>query len=179
MDLLKNLIFTNINEEDDPEVLPPDVMSAIQKNIRDGAKDIQQKWANALELVHKAYEVEAVERPTPDLRKSWKQYEENLTYAVQQLAKFRGMDGDWRMSSAIFTEALEMKKKSYRVSYFGEDGGEGKTVEANNIDEVVSKLSQHDTYDVKIHKVSNNEVRLSFSRWGIKKNGHVEIKRIK
>ena len=54
MDLLKNLICTQINEDDDPEMLPPDVMSELQKNIRDGAKDVQQKWANALELVHKA-----------------------------------------------------------------------------------------------------------------------------
>lgn len=179
MDLLKNLIITSINEEEDPEMLPPDVMSELQKNIRDGAKDIQQKWANALELVHKAYEVAGVDRPTPDMRKGWKQYEENLTYAVQQLAKFRGMDGDWRMSSAIFTEALEAKKKVYRVSYFGEDAGEGKTVEANSIDDVIERLAHHDSYDVKVHKASDNEARLSFSRWGIKKNGHVEIKRIK
>lgn len=180
MDLLKNLILTGINEEEDPEVLPPDVMSELQKNIRDGAKDIQQKWSNALELVHKAYEVEGVERPTPDLRKSWKQYEENLTYAVQQLAKYRGMDGDWRMSSAIFTEALEAKKKLFRVTYFGEEsGGDGKTVEANNIDEVLKRLGQHEDYDVKVHKSSDNEARISFSRWGIKKNGHVEIRRVK
>ncbi len=49
MDLLKNLITTNLNEEDDPEMLPPDVMSDIQKNIRDGAKDIQQKWVNVFQ----------------------------------------------------------------------------------------------------------------------------------
>ena len=180
MDLLKNLIVTRINEEDDPEMLPPDIMSEVQKNIRDGAKDIQQKWSNALELVHKAYEVAGVERPTPDLRKSWKQYEENLTYAVQQLAKYRGMDGDWRMSSAIFYEALEPKKKMFRVNYFGEEGGEGRTVEANNIDEVINKLSkdQDHEYDVKVSKSGDNEAHLSFSRWGIKRNGHVEIRRV-
>ena len=178
MDLLKNLICTQINEDDDPEMLPPDVMSELQKNIRDGAKDVQQKWANALELVHKAYEVAGVERPTPDMRKSWKQYEENLTYAVQQLAKFRGMDGDWRMSSAIFYEALEAKPKKFRVTYFGEEGGDGKTVEAHDIDEVIATLSQNDGYDAKVHKHSDNEARISFSRWGIKKNGHVEIRRI-
>jgi hypothetical protein len=179
MHLLKNLIQTSLFEEEDPEMLPPDIMSTIQKNIRDGAKDIQQKWSNALELVHKAYEVESVQRPTPDMRKGWKQYEENLTYAVQQLAKYRGMDGDWRMSSAVMFEALEAKKKLFRVSYFGEEGGEGKSVEANNIDEVIDKLKHHESYDVKTHKVSDNEARLSFSRWGIKKNGHVEIRRIK
>ncbi len=180
MDLLKNLIFTSLNEDDDLEMLPPDIMSELQKNIRDGASDVTQKWSNALELVHKAYEVAGVERPTPDLRKGWKQYEENLTYAVQQLAKYRGMDGDWRMSSAMFFEALEAKKKLFRVSYFGEEGGEGRTVEANNINEVIDKLSKdqdHD-YDVKVSKHSENEARLSFSKWGIKKNGHVEIRKV-
>jgi|SRR5271157_1290265 len=178
MDLLKNLLKTQINEEDDPEELPPDVMSEVQKNIRDGAKDVQQKWSNALELVHKAYEVAAVQRPTPDMRKGWKQYEENLTYAVQQLAKFRGMDADWRMSSSVFYEALEPKKKLFRVSYFGETGGEGKTVEANEIDDVIETLSRENPYDVKVSKHSDNEARLSFSRWGIKKNGHVEIRKV-
>jgi hypothetical protein len=153
-------------------------MSELQKNVRDGASDIKQKWANALELVHKAYEVAGVSRPTPDMRKGWKQYEENLTYAVQQLAKFRGMDGDWRMSSSVFYEALEPKKKLFRVTYHGETGGEGSTVEANNIDEVINKLSAHETYDVKIHKHSDSNARLSFSRWGIKKNGHVEITKV-
>lgn len=178
MSIMKYLVNTKLNEEDDPEVLPPDIMSEIQKNIRDGAKDVKQKWANALELVHKAYDVASVERPTPDLRKSWKQYEENLTYAVQQLAKFRGMDGDWRMTSAVFFEALQPKKKKYRVTYHSEEGGDGQTVEADHIDEVINTLKNHDHYEVKVHKSSDNEARLSFSRWGIKKNGHVEIRRI-
>lgn len=179
MSLLKTLINSSIiNEEDDPEVLPPDVMSELQKNIRDGAKDIQQKWANALELVHKAYEVAGVERPTPDLRKAWKQYEENMTYAVQQLGKFRGMDADWRMTSMMFTEALEAKKKLFRVSYHGEEGGGGHSVEANTIDDVINQLKEHDHYDIKVTKHSDNEARLSFSKWGIRKNGHIEIRRV-
>lgn len=174
--------MTQINEEDDPEMLPPDVVSELQKNIRDGAKDIQQKWANALELIHKAYEVAGVQRPTPDMRKAWKQYEENTLYAVQQLAKYRGMDGDWRMSSAVFyeavNEALGPKKKKFRVSYFGEESGDGQTVEADNIDQVIKMLQKHEDYDAKVSKISDNEARLSFSRWGIKKNGHVEIRRV-
>lgn len=176
--LLKYLIATQINEEDDPEILPPDVISEIQKNIRDGAKDIKQKWVNALELIHKAYEVAGVERPTPDMRKSWKQYEENMTYAVQQLAKYRGMDGDWRMSSSVFYEALEPKQKKFRVSLFGEFSGDGGTVEAKNIEEVIKIFKNDPDFDVKVNKISDNEARLSFSKWGIRKNAHVEIRRI-
>lgn len=178
MSLLKYLITTQLNEEDDPEMLPPDVISELQKNIRDGAKDVQQKWVNALELVHKAYEVAGVERPTPDMRKSWKQYEENLAYAVQQLAKYRGMDGDWRMSSSIFYEALQPRPKKFRVSLFGEFSGEGSTVEANHIDEVIAVFKNDNDFDVKVTKISGNEARLSFSKWGIRKNAHVEIHRI-
>lgn len=182
MELLKNLLITQVNEEEDLELLPPDVVSEIQKNIRDGAKDIQQKWANALELIHKAYEVAGVQRPTPDMRKAWKQYEENTLYAVQQLAKYRGMDGDWRMSSSVFyeavNEALVPKKKKFRVTYFGEEGGDGSTVEAEDINDVINTLKDHDHYDVKVHKHSDKEARLSFSKWGIKKNGHVEIRRL-
>jgi hypothetical protein len=184
MSLIKNLITTSlINEEDDPELLPPDIMSEVQKNIRDGAKDITQKWANALELVHKAYEVAAVERPTPDMRKAWKQYEENLTYAVKQLAKYRGVDGSWRMTAAMFnealmTEGLQPKKKVFRVTYHGEDNGGGATVEADNIDDVIDRLKNDDHYEVEVKKVSGTEARLSFSRWGIRKNGHIEIRQV-
>ncbi len=92
------------------------------------------------------------------------------------------MDGDWRMSSSIFyeavNEALGPKKKMFRVTYFGEEGGEGSTVEADDIDDVIKTLSSHDKYDVKVSKASDKEARLSFSKWGIKKNGHVEIRRV-
>lgn len=179
MDLLKNLLKTNLNEGDDLDALPPDVMSEVQKNIRDGAKDIEQKWANALELVHKAYEVAGIERPTPDLRNAWKQYEENLTYAVKQLAKYRGMEGDWRTTSMVFTEAaLQPKQKTFRVTYSGPHSGEGSTVLANSIDEVVHELthSEHG-FDAKVHKTAN-EAHITFSKWGIKKGGTVTVRRV-
>lgn len=179
MDLLKNLLNTNLNEGDDLDALPPDVVSEIQKNIRDGAKDVEQKWANALELVQKAYEVSGIERPTPDLRNAWKQYEENLTYAVKQLAKYRGMDGDWRTTSMVFTEAaLQPKQKTFRVSYSGPQSGEGSTVLADSIDEVIDELTHSDHgFDSKVHKTAN-EAHITFSKWGIKKGGTITIRRV-
>ena len=166
-------------------MLPPDTMSELQKNIRDGAKDITQKWANALELVHKAYEVAGVERPTPDMRKAWKQYEENLTYAVKQLAKYRGMDGSWRMTSMMFnealtTEALVAKKKLFRVTYHGELGGGGYTIEADSINQVISTITRGDEYEFVVKKPTNNdlEAKILFYKWGIKKKGVVEINRV-
>ena len=92
-------------------LLPNDVVTALKKRVREGAEDQEQGWANALELVHKAYEVEGVVRPDPSMADAWKQYEEMLQYAVQQLAKNRGMDGDWRMSSSMFREAYTKKQK--------------------------------------------------------------------
>lgn len=179
MSLINNLLNANLNEGDDLDALPPDVVTEIQKNIRTGAKDVEQKWANALELVHKAYEVSGIERPTPDLKNAWKQYEENLIYAVQQLAKYRGMDGDWRTTSMIFTEAaLAPKQKTFRVTYSGPDAGEGSTVSADSIDEVIRELTDTpEGYQSKIHKTAN-EAHITFSKWGIKKGGTVTIRRV-
>lgn len=118
-------IKKSLSEEkhDDLSELPPGVINDLKSNISKGAKDIKQKWANALELVHKAYEVgyeeeeqtvdekgkqkkiksrKPVERPTPSMEAGWKQYEELLQHAVGELAKHRGLSGkyaDWRMSS--------------------------------------------------------------------------------
>ena len=45
MPLLKDLL--TLNEGEDFDSLPTDVMSELQKNIRDGAKDREQLWANS------------------------------------------------------------------------------------------------------------------------------------
>ena len=83
------------------EKIPENVISDLKKQIRKGARDIKQNWANALELIHKAFEVEAVRRPEPSEREAWKQYEELIKYAVKELANNRGLDSDWRMSSKL------------------------------------------------------------------------------
>ena len=89
---------TNLHEKALDE-LTPDVIKQLQKKITEGAKDTSQKWANALELVQKAYSVVGVQRPTPDMRTAWDQYEDMIAFAVKQLAKFRGVDADWRSTT--------------------------------------------------------------------------------
>lgn len=160
--------------------LPEDAMKDIQKNIREGAKDLDQLWANALELVHKAYEVAAVQRPSPDMRDGWKQYEENLQYAVQQLAKHRGMDGDWRMSSSVFREAMEPRKPKFRVEVVGDKFGESHSVAAKSIDEVIAsiKASNTDLYDLDVKQNDPKTASVSFSKWGIKKNYRINISQV-
>lgn len=108
MNFLKELLIKEEVEDltskvIDGKLLPQSTMDKIKKLIRDGArpnKDTGQPepWANALHLVHKAYEVAQVQRPTPDME-SWKQYEENIQIAVKELSKERGIDGNWRMTA--------------------------------------------------------------------------------
>jgi hypothetical protein len=159
--------------------LPADVVSELQKNIRNGAKDTDQLWANALELTHKAYDVEGVQRPNPDMAAAWKQYEENLQYAVQQLAKYRGMDGNWRMSAAIFHESMQ-KRSRFRVEIVGGSFGESYTSDAANIDDIIEAISQRNTqlYDMDVKKSSEQSASIAFSKYGIRRNYRVNINKI-
>ena len=108
MKLLRHLLEAGVDDltsrAEQPNTLPDSTMKALQKLIRDGARPNKETgqhepWANALHLVHKAYEVGQVQRPTPDMKDLWKQYEENIEYAVKELSKERGIDGAWRMTA--------------------------------------------------------------------------------
>ena len=174
MDVMTSMKFLqgllNVNEGNDLSRLPQDVMTAIKSNIRKGAEDLKQKWANALELVHKAYEIEGVQRPTPDMDAAWKQYEENLQYAVQQLAKNRGMDDDWRMSSSIFHEARQPRQQfSVRMD------DNTFVVEGKSMNEIVNALAKKITgLDVKVENLGES-YQLSFSKWGVKHRSKVLV----
>jgi hypothetical protein len=181
MRFLKDL--NTLAEGEALDALPEDAMSEIQKNIKAGAKDLDQDWPNALGLVHKAYSVSGVERPSVDMQNAWKQYETNLQIAVEYLAKYRGMDGDWRMSSAIFHEALERKFK-FRVVELGSESSKSHDVEAKSLNDIVDAITNktNNTHDVKVtkskDKESPNAVTVSFSKWGIRKNYQVKISQL-
>lgn len=166
----------------DMSELSPDIINEIQKNIRTGAKDDSQNWSNALELTHKAYEVAGVQRPTPDMKSAWTQYETNLQYAVEQLAKFRGMDGDWRMSSSVFREALERTLK-FRITEMGTAFNNTYTLEAKTIDDIINKIKDNNSnFDVKV-KLSKdpenpNMAIISFFKWGVRKKYQIKIQQI-
>lgn len=168
MRLLKDMM--GVQEGSDLSRLPPDVMSAIKSKIRKGAGDFEQKWANALELVHKAYEVEGAQRPTPDMDAAWKQYEENLQYAVQQLASARGMDDDWRMSSSIFHEAMKPKQQ-YRVHV----DDDSYIVESDDVVSVITSLSESIPNHETSYEAKDGKYVLTFSKWGIKHNTKVTV----
>lgn len=126
----------------DMTALPDKVVDEIKKNIRDGAKDLEQNWANALELTHKAYEVTNVARPTPEQQGAWKQYDTLIAYAVKQLAFFRGLNGAWRMSKVLYAESLEegSRLKSHRF-FIDIPGHEPREVDASNMDEIIESLT--------------------------------------
>ena len=166
-----------INEGSDLTELTPDIITDIQKNIRKGASDTEQKWANALHLVQKAYEISGVQRPDPDMKAAWKQYEENITYSVQQLAKFRGMDADWRMSAHVFHEAMT-RQMTYRVSSEGANEKDTYQVAAKSLDELIDGINSKNTdlYDIDVKKADDGRsATLMFSKWGIKKNYRLKI----
>lgn len=171
MRFLRTLI---IEKSEDLSKLPKDVMTAIKSNIRKGAEDLQQKWANALELVHKAYEIEGVQRPTPDMDSAWKQYEENLQYAVQQLAEARGMDDDWRMSSSMFHEALHQPK--YQIKFTSKDISESFIYEGYNPVKFIKE--NMDDYTIITDSHTSTDHTVHFSKWGINKPLTLRINRI-
>ena len=76
---------------------------AIRKYIKAGAQDSEAVWYSALELVHRAYKEENVERPTPNMRGAWDQYEDNISFAVTNLqdASNKGIrDESWKLTTA-------------------------------------------------------------------------------
>lgn len=182
MTFLKDLV--TLNEADDLDSISSDMMKDIQKNIKAGAKDQEQLWANALELIHKAYEAAGVERPSPDLKNAWKQYEENLQLAVTMLAKERGMDGDWRMSSAVFREAMEFRSHKFRIVELGDQFGKGHTTTAKSLDEIIEKIKNkgNGKFDVKVINSTDGDnprmATLEFSKHGVRKNYRVRIQQL-
>jgi hypothetical protein len=177
MRLLRNLTRTHLSEGKDLSELPYDVLADIKSNIRKGAADLEQEWANALHLVHKAYQVEAAERPDPSMKAAWKQYEESIEYAVQQLLKYRGLDGEWRMSSAMFHVALERQIK-FRVTSEGGTSGQNYTVMAKSLNDVVDSIKAGNTglVDITDHRSADGQTAtLRFAKWGIERNHRLVI----
>jgi hypothetical protein len=159
--------------------IPPATMDALQKSIRDGVKPDKdtgqyQNWANALHLVHKAYEVNGIQRPTPNMADAWKQYEENIQFAVKQLSKTFGMEGNWRMSSSVFHEALEMAKdKGFEVEITEGESTTAYNVSADGAEDVITSLKETahaDGYKVKILEEDDTRT-ITFWRNNVKKKG--------
>ena len=177
MKLLRDIL--PLAEGKDMSELPEGTMSEIQSNMRKGAKDKDQDWSNALELCHKAYEVCGVERPDPSWKTAWKQYEENIQYAVQMLAKFHGLDGNWRMSSRSLRESDgDQPKRTFRVQVTGPNLKDTDfIIGAENRQEVVRevKAAFKGQYKVQAENVDEG-AELTFWSMGVRTNNKISIK---
>ena len=92
-------LFDRLTESDDQSALDSQVYANLQNEMTKQAKDQSKEWPNSLALVHDAYEVAGVERPTPAMRAAWTQYEELIVMAVQLLNKYHP-DGKWRVTTS-------------------------------------------------------------------------------
>lgn len=126
-------------EGEDISLLPDKVMGELRGNVRKGANDLEQKWKNALELVHKAYQVASVQRPVPTQKGAWKQYEELISYAVKALVQSRGLDGNWRVSQMLVKEAAsDLPKRRFFVEI---PGAQAIEVEGDSLDNIVDAIT--------------------------------------
>lgn len=174
MRFLKSLL-----EAEDLSKLNQDRIDELEKLIRDGAKDLEQEWANALELVHKAYEVAQIQRPTPDMEGAWKQYEDLLSYAVKELAKHRGLDAKWRMSSHIFHEAAPaITPRKFQISSQIDGLPVVSQTTANNIDDVINPIYRYNItgHDLEVRQRSKNHCCIYFCKNGKRTGDKIVIK---
>jgi len=182
MQFLNNLhTLSEAKSKNDLSILDDDVIKEIKKNIKDGADDLEYEWGNALELVHQAYKVAGVERPTPCEQGAWKQYEELLQLGVEELAKARkDVDSSWRMSSTVFREAME-KRIKVRVFEVGDKFAKGHTVEAKNMEEIVEMIRKQagkNAFDMDVEEHDPGCFTCKFSYQGIKRPYHVKLQRL-
>lgn len=170
-----------LHEKTDLSELPEGELKKIKTNIRKGAQDTDQRWANALELVHTAYELAQVQRPDITMESAWKQYEEMINHAVQELAKARGLDDNWRMTSSSLHEAKEVEE----IQFSMETNVDGLPVnvikKAKNIEELIKPFFDHNITgcDIELRHRSANNVCLHFCKDGKRTGDKVTIKKLK
>ena len=167
-----------LSEKTDLSELPEGELNKIKSNITKGAKDTEQRWANALELVHTAYETAQVQRPDVTMESAWKQYEEMIHHAVKELAKARGMEDDWRMTSASLHET---KEEEFEFNIEANVDGLPVNVvkKAKNIEELINPYYAHNVtgHDIELRHRGANSVCLYFCKDGKRTGDKVTIRK--
>ena len=163
------LLTSIVEAEKDITMLPEKVINEIKKLIKKGAVDLEQKWVNALELLHTAYKAANVKRPNPNEKGAWRQYEDLIAFSVRQLAATRGLDNQWRLAPVVLKEASTAR--------FIADipGAQSVEVEGDSIheiiDSIVNKLKRQGVH-AKIEK--RDQYTATLSVWSNKVK-HYEI----
>jgi len=176
MKFLKQLNHQALLEIDDMTELPEATIKELQKMVRTGAEQ-SGKWSNALDLANKAYTVLGISIPDATMKNAWKQYETIITYAVQQLGKFHGKKGTWRMTADDFVQ-----KGSFDVTLVEGVSDQQVTteimMEADDIDEIVEFITEEVApmnYEIKTIDLGS-ETMIEFWKHGvIKKKSSLTI----
>ena len=92
----KKIVFI---ETDPQEAFPADTMSALQKQINKNAKDLEQNWRSAIEVVDAAFAELDVPKPMAYLKARWQQYNELIVVSVRALRDSRGMKANWTQTA--------------------------------------------------------------------------------
>ena len=162
------------------DALPEEELNKIKSLITKGAKDTNQRWANALELVHTAYETAQVQRPDITMEDAWKQYEEMIQHAVQQLRKTRGMDGDWRMTRLV-KEAEKPEEIDWSIETTVDELPVNIVKKSDSIEKLIKNFYDYNNTGCEIemrHRGLNN-VTLYFCKDGKRTGDKVTIRKKK
>ena len=89
----KKIIF--VDNGQDLEPFPDLTISALEKDIKKIAKDLEEPVENPIQLVNKAFEDNSVPIPGAYLTKRWAQYMDLLKVAVTALGSARGYRANW------------------------------------------------------------------------------------
>lgn len=174
-----DFLVTEAEKKDDTR-LPTSVVGEITGLIKKGAKDLAQAWKNVFELVHTAYHVANVRRPTPDQKGAWQQYEELLKVGVKALADTRGLSGSWRSSQTAFAEgfidtpeldevlteatgnrAHRIFARTQNIGFDDEEREiEVKAADMNEVIQSIMSQARRNGRHVRIEPVSKNQVKL-------------------
>ncbi len=168
-------------EKTDRSELPEGDLNKVKKNIRKGAQDTDQRWANALELVHTAYEVAEIQRPDITMESAWKQYEEMIKVAVEELAKARGMDDDWRQTSISEAKLPEPEEIKFSIETTVDDLPVNIIRKGKNIEEIIKPFYSHNVtgHDIELRHRGANNVCLYFCKDGKRTGDKVNIRKMK
>jgi len=170
----------------DASSIPEDTYKEISKNVKKGAEDQEMEWANAMELVNRAYDVSGVERPAPSDKGGWEQYEALLQVAVTSLFDTRGTADSSRFTSKVFREHFHLDEDMERMCKFrvyetGESSGKGHTVEAKNMEaviEMIRKQAGEAQYDMDMQQSGDGSCTCKFSYQGIERPYQVTVVRL-
>lgn len=170
-----------LNEKTDRSELPEGDLNKVKKNIRKGAQDTDQRWANALELVHTAYEVAEIQRPDNNMEGAWKQYEEMIKVAVEELSKARGLDGDWRQSTINEVKQPDPEEIEFSIETTVDDLPVNIIRKGKNIEEIIKPFYSHNVtgHDIELRHRGANNVCLYFCKDGKRTGDKVTIRKRK